>query len=119
MQHVFFQKKKCFDVLTPIPGSMACLYVKYSLLCCCMHRSLQFDMHSDNTSKKFHFGLAPPAMSIQGSDQDLQTYNKEESKYQEVIQSSTTPDPGFQWDSDNFSIRHHTRESKGHPFSSR
>ena len=35
------------------------------------------------------------------------------------IQSSTTPDPGYQWESDNVTIRHHKREPKGQPFSSR
>ena len=29
----------------------------------------------------------------------------EEGKDQELIQSSTTPDPGHQWESDNFKIR--------------
>ena len=28
--------------------------------------------------------------------------SKKESKDQESIQSSTTPDPGYQWESDNF-----------------
>ena len=28
-------------------------------------------------------------------------------KDQESIQSSTTPDPGYQWESDNVTIRHH------------
>ena len=29
-----------------------------------------------------------------------------EGKDQESIQSSTTPDPGYHWESDNFTIRH-------------
>ena len=33
--------------------------------------------------------------------------SKKEGKDQESIQSSTTPDPGYQWESDRFSIRHH------------
>ena len=33
--------------------------------------------------------------------------NKKEAKDQESIQSSTTPDPGYQWESDNVTIRHH------------
>ena len=37
--------------------------------------------------------------------------------YQESIQSSTTPVPGYQWESDNFKIRHHKREPRGQPFS--
>ena len=36
--------------------------------------------------------------------------SKKKGKYQESIQSNTTPDPGYQWESDNFSIRHHKRE---------
>ena len=32
-------------------------------------------------------------------------------KDQDSIQSSTKPDPGYQWASDNFTIRHH-KESK-------
>ena len=33
--------------------------------------------------------------------------SKKEGKDQESIQSSTTPVPGYQWESDNFTIRHH------------
>ena len=44
---------------------------------------------------------------------------KKEGKYQESIQSSTTPDPGYQWESDNLTIRHHKREPGGQPFPSR
>ena len=40
-------------------------------------------------------------------------------KDQEPIQSNTTPDPGYQWESDNFTIRHHKREPRGQPFPSR
>ena len=45
--------------------------------------------------------------------------SKKEGKDQESIQSSTTPDPGCQWESDNFTIRHHKREPRGQPFPSR
>ena len=44
---------------------------------------------------------------------------KKEGKDQESIQSSTTPDPGYQWESDNVTIRHHKREPRGQPFPSR
>ena len=43
--------------------------------------------------------------------------SKTEDKDQESIQSSTTPDQGYQWESDNFTIRHHKREPRGQPFS--
>ena len=32
------------------------------------------------------------------------------------IQSSTTPDPGYQWESDKLTVRHHKREPRGQPF---
>ena len=37
-------------------------------------------------------------------------------KEQESIQSRTTPDPGYQWESNTFTIRHHKREPRGQPF---
>ena len=51
------------------------------------------------------------------SDVDLDTFifvsheSKKEGKYQESIQSSTTPDPGYQWESDDYTIGH-KNESK-------
>ena len=45
--------------------------------------------------------------------------NKKKGKYQESIQSSTTPGPGYQWESDNFTIRYRKREPSGQPFPSR
>ena len=37
--------------------------------------------------------------------------SKKEGKDQESIQSSTTSDPGYQRESDNFTIKHHKREN--------
>ena len=45
--------------------------------------------------------------------------NKKEGKDREWIQSTTTPDPGYQWESDNVTIRHHKREPRGQSFPSR
>ena len=42
-----------------------------------------------------------------------------EGKDQESIQLSTTPDPGYQWEIYNFTIRHHKLEPRGQPYSSR
>ena len=42
--------------------------------------------------------------------------SKKEGKDHESIQSSTTPDPGYQWESDNVTIRHHKQEPRGQPF---
>ena len=45
--------------------------------------------------------------------------SKKGGKDQESIQSSTTLDPGYQWESDNVTIRHHKREPRGQSFPSR
>ena len=45
--------------------------------------------------------------------------SKEEDKDQESIQSSTTPDPGYQWESNKLTFRHHKREPRGQSFPSR
>ena len=42
-----------------------------------------------------------------------------EGKDQESIQLSTTPDPGYQWKSDNVTKKHHKREPTGQRFPSR
>ena len=49
----------------------------------------------------------------------LAVLSKKEGKDQESTQSSTTPDPGYQLESDNVTIRHHKREPRGQPFPSR
>ena len=36
--------------------------------------------------------------------------SKKDGKYQESIQSSTTPDQGYQWESNKLTVRHHRRE---------
>ena len=46
-------------------------------------------------------------------------YSKKEDKDQESIQSSTIPDPGYQFESNKLTIRHHKREPRGQPFPSR
>ena len=54
---------------------------------------------------------------------DLQIVRAKESKLgcidQESIQSSATPDPGYQGESDKLKVRHHKRERRGQPFPSR
>ena len=45
--------------------------------------------------------------------------SKKVCKDQESIQSSATPDPGYQWESDKLTVRHHKREPRGHSFPSR
>ena len=41
--------------------------------------------------------------------------SKKNGKDQETMHSSTKPDPGYQWESDNFTIRNHKREPRGQP----
>ena len=36
--------------------------------------------------------------------------SKKDGKDQESIQSSNTPDPGYQWESNKITVRHHKRE---------
>ena len=45
--------------------------------------------------------------------------SKKDRKDQDSIQSSTTPDSGYQWEIDKFTIRHHKRGPRGQPFPSR
>ena len=45
--------------------------------------------------------------------------SKKACKDQESIQSNTTLDPGYQWESDKLTVRHHKREPRGQPFPSR
>ena len=45
--------------------------------------------------------------------------SKKEGKDQQLIQSSTIPDPGYQWESDNVIIRHRKPEPRGQSFPSR
>ena len=39
--------------------------------------------------------------------------SKKEGKDQESIQSSATPDPGYQWENNKLTIRHHKRVPRG------
>ena len=39
--------------------------------------------------------------------------SKKNGKDQESIQSNTTPDPGYQWESNKLLVRHHKREPIG------
>ena len=45
--------------------------------------------------------------------------SKKEGKDQELIQSSTTPDTGYQWESNKLTNRSHKQEPRGQPFPSR
>ena len=45
--------------------------------------------------------------------------SKQKGKDKESIQSSTTPDPGYQWKCDNVTIRQYKREPRGQPIPSR
>ena len=51
----------------------------------------------------------------------VNTYYKsnKDGKDQESLQSSTTPDAGYQWENDNVTTKHHKREPRGQSFPSR
>ena len=66
------------------------------------------------------YGIAVQLSSLLRSVSEIpHNKSKKEGKDKESIQSSTTTDPGYQWESDNFTIRHHKREPRGQPFPSR
>ena len=46
----------------------------------------------------------------------LVNQGKKEAKDQESIQSSATPDPGYQWESDTVTIRYHNENQEFSPF---
>ena len=54
-----------------------------------------------------------PQRSESNNIGDWLTQSKEDGKDQESIQSSTTPDPGYQWESNKLTVGHHKRELKG------
>ena len=55
----------------------------------------------------------PPERSESNNIGDWLIQRKKDGKDQESIQSSTTPDPGYQWESNKLLVRHHKRESRG------
>ena len=71
--------------------------------------------HSRNTalgsgSLQFSF-FSPkyplPQRSESNNIGDWLIRSKKDGKDQELIQSSTTPDPGYQWESNKLTVRHH------------
>ena len=54
-----------------------------------------------------------PQRSESNNIGDWLIQSKKDGKDQESIQSSTTPDPGYQWKSNKLTVRHHKRELKG------
>ena len=64
----------------------------------------------------FHFRCSASCRSFVLIQIFLMILSKKEGKDQELIQSSITPDSGYQWESDNVTIRHHKREPRGQPF---
>ena len=83
--------------------------LKGFVLCYCVAKS-----KSSIETKLLNFIPLKSRYSVTSSNKKI----KKEGKDQESIQSSTTPDPGYQWESDNVTIRHHKREPKGQPFPS-
>ena len=59
--------------------------------------------------------LGPP----RSTDKTTLIFKVSKDAFQESIQSSTTPDPGYQWDSDKLTVIHHKREPRDQLFPSR
>ena len=55
----------------------------------------------------------PPQRSERNNIGDLLIQSKKDGKDQESIQYIITPDPGYQWESNKLTIRHHKREPRG------
>ena len=54
-----------------------------------------------------------PQRSESNNIGDWLIQSKKDDKDQESIQSSTTPDPGYPWESNKLTVRHHKRELRG------
>ena len=54
-----------------------------------------------------------PQRSESNNIGDWPNQSKKDGKDQESIQSSTTPDPGYQWESNKLTVRHRKRELRG------
>ena len=54
-----------------------------------------------------------PQRSESNNIGDWVIQSKKDGKEQESIQSSNTPDPGYQWESNKLTVRHHKRELRG------
>ena len=55
----------------------------------------------------------PPKRSESNNIGDWLVQSKKDGQDQESIQSSTTPDPGYQWESNKLTVKHHKREPIG------
>ena len=76
-------------------------------------------LNIDNPYLEQKEGQIYPTVIYLNKANSSDTESKKEGKVQESVQSSTTPDPGYQWESDNVTIRHQKREPRGQPFSNR
>ena len=54
-----------------------------------------------------------PQRSESNNIGDWLIQSKKDGKDQESIQSSTTPDQGYKWESSKLTVRHHKRELRG------
>ena len=55
----------------------------------------------------------PPQRSESNNIGDWLMQSKKDDKDQESIQSNTTPDPGYKWEINKRTVRHHKREPRG------
>ena len=72
------------------------------------------EVQSDPTEEKDCIVMEEPIANVEPvTNVSSLGQSKKEGKGHELIQSSTTPDPGYRWESDNFIIRQHKREPRG------
>ena len=80
--------------------------------CACLTPSRNTALGSGSFCNSAFF--SPKYQLPQGSESnnigDWLIQSKKDGKDQESIQSSTTPDPGYQWESNKLTARHHKRE---------
>ena len=73
----------------------------------------------DGAIYRLKLGKSPSPDSLYPEMLHNASESKQGRKDQESTQSSTTPKPGYQWESDKPTVRHHKREPSGQPFPSR
>ena len=80
--------------------------------CACLTPSRNTALGSDSSCNSAFFSPKhpPPQRSETNNIDDWLMQSKKDGKDQESIQSSTTPDPGYQWESNKLTVRHHKRE---------
>ena len=74
----------------------------------------KLNLYFTKDTEAVHYLLGGPTFSSESNNiGDWLMQSKKSGKDLESIQSSTTPDPGYQWESNKLTVRHHKREPRG------